>query len=309
MSFVCRFAPSPNGPLHLGHAFSALVNHRAAEVSGGRFLVRIEDVDTERARPEFEAGILTDLDWLGCPPSEPPIRQSDRLADYAAALARLEAEGLVYPAFETRAEIARAVIQRDLAKAWPRDPDGTPIYPFRRQEISDEERARRRESGAPYVLRLDMARAVGRVGTLYWQEAQGNPLGRPVSVTADPLGWGDVVVARKDAPASYHLASVLDDAAQGVTHVIRGRDLFQATSIHRLLQELLGLPAPVYHHHRLILDIDGKKLAKSSGARSLATFRGTGATPDDIRRLINLPPRNSRAEQDQERQDAEGSPA
>ncbi|MBA4790344.1 MAG: tRNA glutamyl-Q(34) synthetase GluQRS [Rhizobiales bacterium] len=300
MSFVCRFAPSPNGPLHLGHAFSALVNHRAAEVAGGRFLVRIEDLDTERSRPEFEAGILHDMEWLGCPPSEPPTRQSDNFGVYAGALAKLEAEGLLYPAFESRAEISRAVISRELAGFWPRDPDGTPVYPFRRQEIPDEERARRKEAGEPHVLRLDMARAVALVGTLHWQEAQGNPLGRAAAVTADPLGWGDVVLARKDAPASYHLAVVLDDAAQNISHVIRGRDLFQATSIHRLLQELLGLPAPVYHHHRLILDIDGKKLSKSSGARSLATFRTTGATPDDIRRLINLPPRSARAEREAE---------
>lgn len=306
MSVVCRFAPSPNGPLHLGHAFSALVNHRTAEVSGGRFLLRIEDVDMERARPEFEAGILNDLDWLGCPPSEPPTRQSDNLHVYEAALARLEAEGLIYPAFESRAEISRAVISRELAGSWPRDPDGAPVYPFRRQEIAEEERARRRAAGDAHVLRLDMARAVAQVGTLHWQEAQGNPLGRQVSVTADPLAWGDVVLARKDAPASYHLAVVLDDAAQGVTHVIRGRDLFQATSIHRLLQTLLGLPVPVYHHHRLILDIDGKKLSKSSGARSLATFRTTGATPDDIRRLISLPPRGVAGEREAE---AEATPA
>lgn len=296
MSFVCRFAPSPNGPLHLGHAFSALVNHRAAEVAGGRFLVRIEDVDTARCKPEHEAAIMADLEWLGCPPSEPPTRQSDHFDVYEATLARLEAEGLVYPAFESRAEIARAVIAREIAGNWPRDPDGVPLYPFRRNDVSDEDRARRRAAGDPYVLRLDMAKAVARVGTIYWQEAQGNPLGRPVSVTADPLGWGDVVLARKDAPASYHLAVVLDDAAQSISHVIRGKDLFQATSIHRLLQELLGLPAPVYHHHRLILDIDGRKLAKSTGARSLATFRTTGATQDDIRRLINLPPRAGKAE-------------
>ncbi|WP_127090569.1 tRNA glutamyl-Q(34) synthetase GluQRS [Aquabacter cavernae] len=295
MSFVCRFAPSPNGPLHLGHAYSALLNHRAAEKAGGRFLVRIEDIDTERARSEFEAGILDDLDWLGCPPSEPPTRQSDNFSFYAAALAKLEAEGLIYPAFESRAEISRAVISRELAGPWPRDPDGTPIYPFRRQEIPDEERARRREAGEPHVLRLDMARAVGLVGSLQWEEAQGNPLGRPAAVTADPLAWGDVVLARKDTPASYHLAVVLDDAAQKISHVVRGRDLFHATSIHRLLQVLLGLPAPVYHHHRLILDIDGRKLSKSSGARSLATFRTTGALPDDIRRLINLPPKNARS--------------
>lgn len=298
MSFVCRFAPSPNGPLHLGHAFSALVNHRAAEVAGGRFQLRLEDVDTVRCKPEHEQAILRDLEWLECPPSAPPTRQSDRFGVYEAALARLEEEGLIYPAFESRAEISRAVIAREMAGNWPRDPDGVPIFPFRRQEISDAERARRREAGEPHVMRLDMAHAVARVGTIYWQEAQGNPLGRPVPVTADPLGWGDVVLARKDAPASYHLAVVLDDAAEGISHVIRGKDLFQATSIHRLLQELLGLPAPVFHHHRLILDIDGRKLSKSSGARSLATFRTTGATPDDIRRLIHLPPRGGKAEPD-----------
>lgn len=288
MSFVCRFAPSPNGRLHLGHAFSAMVNHDAAQAAGGRFLLRIEDVDLARSRPEFEAAILEDLDWLGILPPEPPRRQSEHFPSYARALERLEAEGLAYPAFESRAEIARAVIAREITAPWPRDPDGAPVYPFRRDDVSEAERTRRRAAGEPFVLRLDMARAAERTGPAVWREAQASPLGPIGEQAADPLVWGDVVLSRKDTPASYHLAVVLDDAEQGISHVIRGRDLYFATAIHRVLQQLLRLPQPVYHHHRLILGSDGRKLSKSAGAPSLAALRAGGASPSDIRRLVGL---------------------
>ncbi|TCT05075.1 glutamyl-Q tRNA(Asp) synthetase [Aquabacter spiritensis] len=287
---LCRFAPSPNGHLHLGHAFSALVNADAARAAGGRFLLRIEDIDIARSRPEFEAGILEDLRWLEILPDETPRRQSRHVRLYAAALARLEAAGLAYPAFESRAEIARAVIARDIAAPWPRDPDGMPLYPFPRTALSDKERARRRSEGAPFVLRLDMDRAVAEVGgDLSWQEAQGDPLGPPASVMATPAAWGDVVLARRDAPASYHLAVVMDDAEQAISHVIRGADLFHATAVHRLLQALLGLSPPIYHHHRLIRGADGRKLSKSAGAPSLSALRAEGLLPGDIRRCLDLP--------------------
>ncbi len=289
-SVLCRFAPSPNGRLHVGHAVSALLNHRAASTMGGRVLLRLEDVDTTRSRPEFEAGILEDLDWLGVLPPEPPRRQSEHFAFYAAALARLEAEGLAYPAFESRSEIARIIIALECTAPWPRDPDGAPLYPFHRSHMPEAERTRRRAAGEPFVLRLDMARALERIGgPLSWEEAQGSPEGPLEAQAADPAAWGDVVLARKDTPASYHLAVVMDDAEQDITHVIRGRDLFFSTSVHRLLQALLGLKPPVYHHHRLILGPDGRKLSKSAGAPSLATLRKTGATPSDIRRLAGLP--------------------
>lgn len=297
LPFVCRFAPSPNGRLHLGHAFSALVNAEAARRMGGTFLLRMEDIDATRCRPEYERGILDDLAWLGIAPDAPPRRQSEHFADYAAALARLEAMGLVYPAFESRSDIARAVIEQEVrtGRPVPRDPDGAPLFPFPRAAQADEERARRRAEGAPFVLRLDMAAALaaalaagpaGDGGALAWEEAHGLPEGPRTRIAADPAAWGDVVLARKDVPTSYHLSVVVDDAAQAITHVIRGMDLFAATSVHVLLQRLLGLPTPAYHHHRLILDASGHKLSKSNSATSLRALRASGATPEEIRRLI-----------------------
>lgn len=293
MSFVCRFAPSPNGRLHLGHAFSAMVNSDAAARAGGRFLLRMEDIDTTRCRPEFEAAILDDLGWLSIRPAAPPRRQSEHFTDYAEALARLERDGLAYPAFESRSEIARAVIEAEAAfgRPLPRDPDGALITPVARTRLSDAERARRRAAGDAFVLRLDMAAAVAQAGGgLAWQEAQGAPEGPLRPVSADAASWGDVILARKDVPTSYHLSVVVDDALQGVTHVIRGQDLFASTAVHVLLQRLLGVPAPIYHHHRLILDGDGRKLAKSEGSRAIAALRAAGATPADIRARLGLPP-------------------
>ncbi|MGU3494613.1 tRNA glutamyl-Q(34) synthetase GluQRS [Xanthobacteraceae bacterium A53D] len=287
MRFVCRFAPSPNGPLHLGHAHSALVNAAAATAASGRFLLRMEDIDTTRCRPEFERAIIDDLDWLGILPPEPPRRQSLHFADYAAALAKLEDLGLLYPSFETRAEIARGVLAREEhGAAWPRDPDGVPLYPFARTTLTETARAARRRAGEPYVLRLDMARAHALAGDLSWRETPDGPLTAPVPVAAQPDLWGDVVLARKDTPASYHLAVVLDDALQGISHVIRGRDLYAATAIHRLLQRVLDLPEPIYHHHRLVLDRDNRKLSKSNGAASLAALRAAGVSRDEVRLLI-----------------------
>lgn len=292
LPFVCRFAPSPNGRLHLGHAFSALVNAEAAARTGGTFLLRVEDIDTTRCRPEFERGILDDLAWLGIVPAAPPRRQSEHFADYAEALARLEGMGLVYPAFESRSDIARAVIEAEAKQGHPapRDPDGAPLYPFQRSGLSDGERAQRRAAGEPYVLRLDMAAALKAVGSgpLFWPEARDMPEGPAVAAPADPAQWGDVVLARRDVPTSYHLSVVVDDALQGITRVIRGMDLFHATSVHVLLQRLLGLTTPVYHHHRLILDASGHKLSKSNSATSLLALRSCGATPGDIRARLGL---------------------
>ncbi|MFG1245636.1 tRNA glutamyl-Q(34) synthetase GluQRS [Xanthobacter flavus] len=292
LPFVCRFAPSPNGRLHLGHAFSALVNAEAAARTGGTFLLRMEDIDTTRCRPEFERGILDDLAWLGIVPAAPPRRQSEHFADYAEALARLEGMGLVYPTFESRSDIARAIIEAEAkqGRPAPRDPDGAPLYPFQRSGLSDGERAQRRAAGEPYVLRLDMAAALAAVGSgpLFWPEARDLPEGPAVAAPADPAQWGDVVLARRDVPTSYHLSVVVDDALQGITRVIRGMDLFHATSVHVLLQRLLGLETPVYHHHRLILDGSGHKLSKSNSATSLLALRTCGATPGDIRTRLGL---------------------
>jgi glutamyl-Q tRNA(Asp) synthetase len=286
MSQVFRFAPSPNGYLHLGHALSALVNFDMARQAGGRFLLRIEDIDLARCRSEFESAIYEDLAWLGLDWEQPVRRQSVHFDEYRSALARLEAEGLVYPSFESRAEIAVLVAARDACGTWPRDPDGVPLYPGSAQALSEAERARRLAGGEPYALRLDMAAAVARVGPLDWSETGSGPGGESGRVTAAPAAWGDVVLGRKETPASYHLAVVLDDARQGITQVVRGRDLFWSTSVHRLLQALLELPVPVYHHHRLVLDAGGRKLSKSTKATALRALRQSGAKPADIRALV-----------------------
>jgi glutamyl-Q tRNA(Asp) synthetase len=285
---VFRFAPSPNGYLHLGHAYSALLNFEAARQTGGRLLLRIEDIDPVRCKPEFEAAIYQDLDWLGIDWEEPVRRQSRQLADYRNALDKLAAEGLVYPSFESRAEIAKLVAQREANAPWPRDPDGAPLYPGVAKLLSSDERVRLLGSDVPYALRLDMAAACARAGGLDWVEHGEGPDGETGLVTARPQAWGDVILARKETPTSYHLSVVIDDALQGVTEVVRGRDLFWSTSVHRLLQRLLGLPQPAYRHHRLILDGAGQKLAKSTQATGLRELRAGGATPADIRRLVGL---------------------
>jgi len=285
---VFRFAPSPNGHLHLGHAFSALLNHDMARAGNGRLLLRIEDIDRERCRPEFEAAIFEDLGWLGVTWEAGVRRQSEHFQTYRDAVDRLDVEGLVYPSFESRAEIARLVAEREKEAPWPRDPDGAPLYPGDAKHLSAAERAKRVASGIPFALRLDMERAIAQAGSLEWTEAGRGPGGETGRIEAVPRAWGDVVLARKEMPTSYHLAVVVDDALQGITHVVRGEDLFWSTSVHRLLQALLGLPAPNYHHHGLILDSDGKKLAKSTQATGLRELRARGATPDEIRKLVGL---------------------
>jgi glutamyl-Q tRNA(Asp) synthetase len=286
---VFRFAPSPNGYLHLGHALSALLNFDSARRTGGRFLLRIEDIDLARCRPEFETAIHEDLAWLGIAWETPVLRQSEHLSEYRDAVEKLSAEGLVYPSFESRGEIARLVAQREVEAPWPRDPDGTPLYPGAAKSLQADQRARLLGSGALYALRLDMAAARARAGDLTWLEHGEGPDGETGRVAARPQAWGDVILARKEAPTSYHLSVVIDDARQGVTEVVRGEDLFWSTSVHRLLQQLLGLPQPVYRHHRLVRDGDGRKLSKSTMATGLRELRAAGATPADIRRGVGLP--------------------
>jgi glutamyl-Q tRNA(Asp) synthetase len=283
---VFRFAPSPNGYLHLGHALSALRNFDLARAAGGRFLLRIEDIDAARCRPDYEQAIYDDLAWLGITWEQPVRRQSAHFDEYGAALARLDAMGLVYPSFESRGEIARLVAARETHAPWPRDPDGAPLYPGDARALAPSERRRRMEAGDPYALRLDMAAAIARTGALSWGETGAES--EAGSVAAAPQMWGDVVLARKETPTSYHLAVVVDDARQRVTHVVRGQDLFWSTSVHRVLQALLDLPAPSYHHHRLILDAEGKKLSKSTRATALRALRESGATAADIRRMVGL---------------------
>ena len=276
-----RFAPSPNGYLHLGHAFSALLNADKAKAADGRMLLRIEDIDETRCRPEYETAIYEDLAWLGLRWEEPVWRQSQHYADYQAALGRLQTMGLTYRAYESRTEIARAAIGHD--------PDGAPLFPGRHNTLlSTAERTHRIDTGKPYAVRLDVAAALKRVGPLLWTETGTGPAGESGAVAANPAAWGDVILARKETPTSYHLAVVVDDAAQGVTDVVRGQDLFHATSMHRLLQALLGLPQPRYHHHRLVLDTDGKKLSKSTSATGLRELRSRGLNPTDIRKLVGL---------------------
>ena len=283
---VFRFAPSPNGELHLGHALSALIGYERARSYGGRFLLRIEDIDIGRSRERFVAGIFEDLAWLGLSWEEPVVFQSRRLAAYAEAVARLRSVGLLYPCFATRAEIEAA------APGGPTDPDGAPLYPGLYKGRDDADIARRTTAGEPFALRLDMQRALAtaaarlRGADLTFTELAEDDT--PQTLAAHPERWGDAVIVRKDIPTSYHLAVVVDDAWQGVTHVTRGRDLFAATDLHRLLQVLLDLPAPLYHHHRLITDSTGRKLAKSARDTSLKSLRESGATPADIRRLVGL---------------------
>lgn len=281
---VFRFAPSPNGLLHLGHAYSALVNFEASKALGGRFLLRIEDTDTSRSRPQFEQAIFDDLTWLGIKWEEPVRRQSEHFPDYRTALDVLETEGLTYRSYLTRSDIARIVesFEEDGAQ-WPRDPDGAPHFPGR----AYEEQASIDDGS--YNVRLDVQACLDHVGaSLFWEEAAGADFQSPDLIDADPAAWSDIILARRDAPVSYNLAVVVDDALQGITHVVRGGDVREATAIHCLLQDLLGLPKPVYHHHRLILDESGRKLSKSKQDTSLASLRAAGLQPQDIRRMVGL---------------------
>lgn len=284
---VFRFAPSPNGELHIGHALSAILNHDMAAATGGRLLLRLEDIDTTRCTPQFEASILENMAWLQIGFEHPPRRQSDHFADYQKALEKLAAMGLVYPAFLTRGDVKAMVAAHEAeGGTWPRDPDGAPLYPDTDRNRSIEERTALLRGGAKHAWRLDMNRALSQAGQqLFWRETGDGARGH---IAADPAAWGDVVLSRSDAPSSYHLSVVVDDALQQVSHVVRGLDLFHATSIHRLLQHLLDLPEPLYHHHRLIIGDDGRKLSKTTGSTGLAEMRRRGMTPSDIRRLIGI---------------------
>ncbi len=282
---VLRFAPSPNGYLHLGHAYSALMNGLIARETGGRLLLRMEDIDVSRCRPEFESAISDDLRWLGLQWEEPVRRQSEHLGDYGGALDQLERRGLIYPCFCSRGDIAAAVShQRD----WPRDPDGTPLYPGLCKHLSAEARAKRFAQGEKASYRLDMDRALASLDTpLTWSEFGGGAVRQERQ--ASPEQWGDAVLSRKDIATSYHIAVVVDDALQGVTDVVRGEDLFLATSLHRTLQALLDLPAPCYHHHPLVRDGSGQKLSKSLRAKPLRTFRQDGVSVRAVLARIGLP--------------------
>ena len=272
---IYRFAPSPNGELHLGHAFSALFAFHAAKRVGGTFLLRIEDIDTTRCRQRFADLILEDLAWLGLDWLKPVRFQSRHLADYSQAQSRLAGQGLLYPCFCTRKSL-------EASSSAHRDPDGSPLYPGTCRALDSQARAERMASGEPFHLRLDMARAARHTAGLFFTD-----LGIG-DVQAVPDKWGDVILVRKDIGTSYHIAVVVDDALQQITHVTRGRDLFEATHVHRLLQALLGLPVPLYHHHPLINDALGRKLSKSAGDRSLRSLREEGASPADIRQALGF---------------------
>ncbi|MCX7305215.1 MAG: tRNA glutamyl-Q(34) synthetase GluQRS [Hyphomicrobiales bacterium] len=287
---VFRFAPSPNGDLHLGHAYSALLNQQMAASVGGRLLLRIEDIDLARCTPQFEAGIARDLEWLGIAWETPVRRQSEHFEEYAGLLGRLIADDLVYPAFMSRGEVRAAIAEMEASgKGWPRDPDGAPLYPGLDKQLGKRERERRIKQGDPFAWRLDTDRAAAGIGAaLTWTEFSDVTVGSVRNVAAEPELWGDVVLARRDVATSYNLSVVADDALQGVTHVARGLDLYSATAIHRLLQALLNLPEPLYHHHRLIAGPDGRKLSKSQHDTGIAALRSAGFSPNDIRRMVGL---------------------
>jgi glutamyl-Q tRNA(Asp) synthetase len=274
MGVVTRFAPSPTGFLHLGHAFAALTAWRRARAAGGRFLLRLEDIDATRCRPAFAAAVLEDLAWLGLDWDGPVRVQSEHLSDYSAVLATLTGRGLLYPCFCTRTDIAREVAA---AVGAPQGPDG-PLYPGTCRRLPEDERAARIAGGGKFAWRLDAARAMASVpdGLTFDEEGQG-------AVVCNPLSFGDIVLGRKDAPASYHLCVTHDDALAGVTLVTRGADLRPATQVHRLLQALLGWPAPRYAHHRLLTDPAGRRLAKRDGATTLRALRAQGLSAEAVR--------------------------
>ena len=293
---VFRFAPSPNGRLHLGHALSAWLNYDAALKRAGRFLVRIEDIDQIRCTPGKQRDMLEDLHWLGLDWEKPVYRQSDHFALYAAALQTLEDKGLAYRAYLTRSEIKAFVTSYEASgKVWSRDPDGAPLYPGDEAILSRTQLAERREKNTQFAVRLNMQAALNEVkqslswweGASQWPEKQQRWM-KGTRIAADPSIWGDVILARKDTPTSYHLSVVLDDARQNITDVIRGQDLYQATAIHRLLQDLLGLPEPRYRHHRLILDGNGAKLSKSTSATSLQALRAAGWNASRVLKEVGM---------------------
>jgi len=275
---VTRFAPSPTGHLHLGHVHSALQGWTTAREAGGRFLLRIEDIDGTRCRPEFTEAILEDLTWLGIDWHGAVRRQSEHFDDYRSALARLEDQKLLYPCFCTRAEIQAEIARSADA---PHGPEG-PRYPGTCRSLSETERERRMAVGDAFALRIDMAKALGRTGPLFWED---DLAGR---IEARPLDHGDVVLARKETPTSYHLAVAVDDALQGVTLVTRGEDLFLATDVHRQLQALLELPVPRYCHHGLLRDAEGRRFAKRDKSLTIASLRKAGKSPAEVRKLAGF---------------------
>jgi len=278
MTTVTRFAPSPTGYLHLGHAYSALFAADATAARQGRFVLRIEDIDQGRCRPEFEHQIYDDLSWLGLIWESPVRRQSDHFADYQGALDRLDAMALLYPCFCTRKDIQAEIAASGGA---PHGPDG-PLYPGICRNLSVDATAARIAAGEAYALRIDMAAAVACTGRLSWQDQEAG------TVAAKPERFGDVVLARKDTPTSYHLAVTWDDHLQGVTLITRGRDLFEATDVHRLLQSLLDLNVPDYHHHKLLTDEHGARFAKRNRSVTLKSLRDAGKTAGDVRAIIGL---------------------
>jgi glutamyl-Q tRNA(Asp) synthetase len=278
MTTVTRFAPSPTGYLHLGHAYSALFAADAAADQGGRFVLRLEDIDQARCRPEFEHQIYDDLAWLGLNWGPSVRRQSDHFADYQDALDQLDEMALLYPCFCTRKDIQAEIAASGGA---PHGPDG-PLYPGTCRDLSPDVTASRIAVGEAYALRINMAAAVACAGPLSWYDREAG------TITAKPERFGDVVLARKDTPTSYHLAVTWDDHVQGITLVTRGQDLFAATDVHRLLQSLLNLNVPDYHHHRLLTDDDGERYAKRNRSVTLKSLRDAGKTPGDIRTMVSL---------------------
>ena len=292
---IFRFAPSPNGELHLGHAYSAMTNRHLADSCGGKMLLRMEDIDTARCSSAFEDAIKSDLRWIGVSWDDEIRRQSEHFDAYADALERLRREGLVYPAAMSRREIRETVDKAEAAgKHWPRDPDGQPVYPGAERTWSTPRRKHLIGSARAFNWRLDVGKAMSALSApVQWAEDGLGPDGETGTIIADPLRWGDVIVARSDVPTSYHLSVVVDDALQGVSDVVRGQDLFHATSIHRLLHELLGLPAPRYHHHALLLAADGRKLSKSNRDMSLHGLRRSGASADSVLNTIRNHPKTA----------------
>ena len=284
---VFRFAPSPNGHLHLGHAYSALLNQQMARQVQGKLLLRIEDIDIQRCTPELETQMLHDLEWIGFEWDEKPRRQSEHFDDYAEALNKLRDLNLVYPSTLSRSEIKKIIsAKKEQGLDWPCDPDGTPIYPGKERELSLEQQSKSISSGNTYALRLNTKKAKNLVEQpLAWAELISDEVKQ---IPANPMAWGDVIIARKDFPVSYHLCCTVDDAIQGITHVVRGKDLYDATSIHCMLHELFGHKKPIYHHHELILDITGQKLSKSKQHKSLKELRADGLTGEQIREQLGF---------------------
>lgn len=281
MTPVLRFAPSPNGRLHLGHAYSALLNAELATKLGGRFLLRLEDIDTTRCTPALSQYCLDDLAWLGITWEKPVRVQSQHWSDYAAAMERLKASELVYPCFCTRTEVAAA--------SDAQDPDGAPLYPGTCTHLPQKAVEMRIADGEPHAWRLAMDKALGDVRKDLSYRRFTLPSMQEETVSANPARWGDVILVRKDTPTSYHLSVVVDDALQGITHVVRGADLEAATDLHVLLQSLLGLPTPLYHHHALLQAPEGDKLSKSKGSETLADLRAKGMTANEVKILAFMP--------------------